>query len=886
MTFAVMWWQIWKKTLKTAEIRKKFLDFFAKRNHEIVKSDSLVPKGDPSLLFTGAGMNQFKEYFLGVKKDLKRATSSQKCLRTGDLDNVGKTPYHHSFFEMLGNFSFGDYFKEDAIKWAWEFLTDELKISSEKLRVSVHASDEEAYQIWRDKIKVKEDWIAKLGDASNFWPANAPKDGPNGPCGPCSEIFYDQGPDYPGSDTKASWYEDESGRFAEIWNLVFTQFDRQDGGALKPLASKNIDTGMGLERLACVMQGKKTNFEIDLFEPMIRAIQEKIIVPAGQKNILYAIADHGRAVTFAILDGAYPSNDGRGYVIRKLIRRSVWRAKTLGAEEPFLYHIVPAVVKAMGDTYPELAQSEKNVKETIRQEEERFFITLDKGLELLSKLIQKAKDEKHNILSGEDVFLLYDTYGFPDELTRMIAAKEGVSAIDQKGFDVRMEEQRKRAKENTKISSNIFSVDEAKKEISHLPKTEFLGYETLEAEGKVLWLKRTGNEVVLILDRSPFYPEGGGQVGDQGAIQGSGFECWVSDTQKSDKITLHIAKVLKGEPKVGDKVKTVVDAEKRNATKRNHTATHLLQAALRNVLGAHVRQVGSLVNSEKLRFDFTHGKALTHEEITKVEARVNQVVLENHAVQIRIENYQDATKKGAIAFFGDKYEDTVRVIDVPNFSTELCGGTHCSRTGDIGTFVITSEGAIASGTRRVEAMTGLGALAYLQSLRSQVKEVAALLKTSPSEISERILKLNQNLKDLEKGGKKQTSLQINVENLINKSKQCGNYKLIGEIFDGADIEELRFAGDQLKRQVKNTVIALFSKSEGKVSLIVMLSEDLKDSKLNAGEIAKELSLILEGSGGGRKDSAQGGGKNPQAIEQAIAKAATRLKATLLVKGIN
>lgn len=855
--------------MKTNEIRKRFLDFFAKRGHAVVKSDSLIPAGDPTLLFTGAGMNQFKDYFLGIRKDLKRAASSQKCLRAGDLDSVGQTPYHHTFFEMLGNFSFGDYFKREAIEWGWEFLTKELKISPERLRISVHTKDDEAFKIWKDTIKIPEKWIDKRGDDSNFWPANAPKDGPNGPCGPCSEIYYDQGENYPGASKNTKWADDSSGRYAEIWNLVFTQFDRQSDGSLKPLAAKNIDTGAGLERLACMVQGKKVNYEIDLFEPMLKTMQQIFkgkIGPEGIKT-LYTFVDHGRAAAFAITDGIFPSNEGRGYVIRKLIRRSVWRASAAGLHQPFLYKIVPAVIDAMGDQYPEIAQSQKNVTQMMEQEEKRFLETIESGGEVLSKMIAKVKTAKAKQIAGADVFLLYDTYGFPDELTKLIAVKEGLT-IDQKGFDKLMNEQKERAKSKSKIADSIFVVDSGKQELASLPQSQFLGYEKLESAAKVVWTKSTNGGEVMVLDQTPFYPEGGGQVGDKGTISGDGFEFDVIDTQKKEKVILHLGKITKGKLKIGQVVKANVNTDLRNATKRNHTATHLLQAALKRILGDHVRQLGSLVNPEKLRFDFSHPKALTAEEIKKIEQEINRVILENALVQSKVQSYQDATKGGALAFFGEKYEEKVRVIDVPGFSKELCGGTHCERTGDIGIFVVTSESSVASGTRRIEAKTGLGGLAYLQSLQKTINDVSLAMKSSPDRLVEDVQKIQQNLKKA--GQQKSSSAGLpTASELIQKSKPAGSVSVIAQNIQNAQLDDLRNIGDQLRQTAKQSVIALFSSQDDKVSLIVGLSKDLAQSKLDASQIAKRIAQTLDGSAGGRKDLAQGGGKNPAAIQQAI-----------------
>jgi len=824
-------------------------------------------------------MNQFKDYFLGVKKDMKRACSSQKCLRTGDLDHVGKTPYHHSFFEMLGNFSFGDYFKKDAIVWAWEFLTKILRIPAEKLRVSVHKDDREAFDIWKNEIGIPETHIAQLGDDSNFWPANAPQDGPNGPCGPCSEIFFDQGERYAPKPFKGPWYEDETGRFSEIWNLVFTQFDRQSDGSLKPLKAKNIDTGSGLERVACMLQGRRSNFEIDLFEPLLKAMKKELKLTENQTDILYRIVDHGRAVTFAIADGAFPSNEGRGYVIRKLIRRSVWQAQTTGKKEPFLYRIVAPVVEAMGQAYPEIKQAEKNIVETIKQEELKFFETLEKGNQVLERFIREAKKKKLKQLSGQDVFLLYDTYGFPDELTRQITAHEGLT-INQNEFDMLMTRQKKTAKQKSNISTEIFSVDEVKQKIGSTAATQFLGYAQLTAGAKVIQHFNQGSQTALILNQTPFYPEGGGQVGDAGTIESASFKFEVTDTQKKDKIIFHIGKVVKGKIEENMDVKASVDTVRREATKRNHTATHLLQAALRQVLGNHVRQVGSLVHPSKLRFDFKHHSALSEKELAMIESAVNQVILRNELVETAQQTYEAAVSGGAIAFFGDKYGEKVRVINVSGFSKELCGGTHCERTGDIGVFVIASETAIGSGTRRIEAVTGLGALEYLTNIRQTIQKTADVLKSTPDALVDRAESLMQSLKQLQKD-KKQAALTqstIGIDDLIKKAQSVGKIKLVTHQYQDASIEQLRQLSDQVRKQLTTGVVILFGIQPDKFSLIVSLSKDLEKTSVNAASIAKEISQACGGSAGGRKDLAQGGGKNSAAIPTALAKVVSLIKA--------
>lgn len=854
--------------MKTFEIRTLFLNFFKGKNHTIVKSDSLIPRDDPTLLFTGAGMNQFKDYFLGLRTDLKRAASSQKCLRTGDLDNVGKTPYHHSFFEMLGNFSFGGYFKEEAIAWAWEFITKEIKLPPGRIYVSVHEKDDEAYSIWLNKIGIPKERIAKLGDKSNFWPADAPKSGPNGPCGPCSEIFFDQGENYPGSK-KGFWAKDKSGRFSEFWNLVFTQFERQDGGKLISLKAKNIDTGMGLERLACILQGKKNNFEIDIFQPLIEALLRKC--PKDKpldRPAVYAIVDHVRAAVVSIADGAHPSNEGRGYVIRKLIRRAVWQGRMLEIKKPMLAPLVPLVVSSLEDTYPELRQAEKSVEQTLSSEENRFQETLESGLNVLNKFLDVAEKRKEKILQGEEIFQLYDTYGFPDELTRAIAKKSGVK-IDEKGFEALLEEQRKRAKASSKLADTIFAGSDVNQELLKLPETEFLGYKTLQAEGKILWTKFSGQDGIIALDRTPFYPEGGGQVGDVGTLQNQKFSFTVSDTQKKDKVTLHYGRLEKGTANVGDLCTAQVNKEKREATKRNHTATHLLQAALRIVLGSHVRQVGSLVNSEKLRFDFTHGKPLSAQEIKKVEDWVNETVLESTAVSASQKSYDEAMKSGTLAFFGDKYGEEVRVIDVPGKSRELCGGTHCHKTGEIGAFVIVGETSIGSGTRRIEALTGLNTIDYLKSLEQKIAQISIALKVNPDQVIDRIEKLQQKVKELEKGSGKAKTQAIDVDAVIETASSIGKIKLIGQNIPELDLDSLRHLVDQVRSKSSQSVIALFSQTDSKVNMIIALTKDLISSSLDAKNLAQSVAQLIEGSAGGRKDMAQGGGRNPKGIEPAL-----------------
>ncbi len=864
--------------MKTNALRKSFLDFFSAQKHPIVASDSLVPQNDPSLLFTGAGMNQFKDNFLGVKKNLARATSSQKCLRTGDLENVGKTPYHHTFFEMLGNFSFGDYFKEEAISWAWEFLTVVLKMSPERLRISIHKTDDEAFLIWNKKIGIREDWIYRLGDKSNFWPANAPSDGPNGPCGPCSEIYYDQDPGSGDNDL-------EGRRFAEIWNLVFTQFDRREGGTLVPLAQKNIDTGMGLERLACMMQGKKSNFEIDLFTPIHAETQKllKIQATPAQLSSLYTIADHARAVTFSIADGVVPSNEGRGYVIRKLIRRALWHAyqlKQTRLEKTFLNQMVPAVAEAMKAAYPEISEAAESIASTIRSEEERFLTTLENGLSRLDQILEQQENAGQKSLAGEVVFELYDTFGFPDELTRTIAESRGYT-IDQTGFDKQMELQRKRAKDASQISSEIFATSDLERKLAALPSTRFLGYTQLEAKGTVLLAQIENEKGVIVLDQTPFYAESGGQTGDRGTLEGKNFKAAVIDTQKKDGVFLHVLQILSGSIQAGDELQAQVDQEGRAAVMRNHTATHLLHAALRQTLGKQVRQLGSLVSPEKLRFDYSYGQALNRTQLETIEDIVNHEILQNSRVTKEEKSLEEAKQSGALAFFGEKYGEKVRMISVSEFSRELCGGTHCDATGQIGAFVILSDSSIASGTRRIEALTGEGALAYFKKLRSQTVEVAERLKTAPMDILSRVEKLQETVKKLEKEKDKQISKSLDPSKIIAAAQPMGKYQFLFHKEKDIEAQSLRTISDTLRTGTSQTIYFLAAEKQDKIQFLIGLSQDLMKSGFDVRPLGKKLGEIISANTGGSAHLVQGGCQNQNQLtekkERLISEAEVYLK---------
>ncbi len=844
----------------TDELRSAFLEFFKSKNHTYVKSDSLVPQNDPSLLFTGAGMNQFKEYFLGVKKDLKRAATSQKCLRTGDLDEVGKTPFHHSFFEMLGNFSFGDYFKKDAIAWAWEFLTVSLGIDKNRLRVTVHKDDSEAFDIWTKEIGLPKDWLFLCGDKSNFWPANAPSDGPNGPCGPCSEIYYDQNPQINGTPI------DNSGKYAEIWNLVFTQYDRQDGGKLVPLAQKNIDTGMGLERLACVLQSKTSNFEIDIFQPIHQAILKALSIKLSASDIkkIYPISDHLRAVVFSIADGVIPSNEGRGYVIRKLIRRAFWRAYELldaNAKQKltsFLHKAVLSVADVMKKTYPEIHEAQDSIQSVLSQEEERFAANLKDGLGILSKHLQKLEDSSQKVVPGKIAFELYDTYGFPVELTRDVAEQKKF-VIDFESFEKLMEEQRARSKEGSKISAKIFASSGLDKIPSQTPPTNFQGYDTLETTSKILWYQTSGKQATVILDTTPFYAESGGQVGDKGIIEGENFKLKVFDTKKLDRYFLHQAEITNGEIRDNATVNAKVEIPRRENIMRNHTATHLLHAALRETLGVSVRQLGSLVTPERFRFDFSFGRALADEEIQKIETIVNREILKCIPVKKETKTLDEAKKGGALAFFGDKYDDSVRMITIPGFSKELCGGTHCDNTGQIGSFVILSESSVASGVRRIEAFTGNSVLDYIHTLQDQLSQISKMLKVSAADIPTRIGKMLETAKAKKKSEGQNALNTIDIKTLAKKSVGGGEVKVFVDSFNGIGIDGIRELAARIREETSKLIFVIAAIEDEKLSVITGVTSDIVKNGFDARVIFKTFSGILGINGGGKSDIVQAGG---------------------------
>ncbi|MFA5100023.1 MAG: alanine--tRNA ligase [Candidatus Omnitrophota bacterium] len=870
--------------MKADILREKYLQFFKSKGHKVAESDSLVPKEDPTVLFTPAGMNQFKKQFLGVITDFTRAASSQRCLRTDDLDKVGKTDCHHTFFEMLGNFSFGDYFKKEAIAWAWEFLTKELAISPDKLWVSVYKDDDEAFDIWKNDIRFPAEKIVRLGDHDNFWPADAKEKGPNGPCGPCSEIFIDLGSSV-GCGKKDCSPACSCGRFIEIWNLVFTQFNRKDGGILEPLPQKNIDTGMGLERITAVMQGVTNNFQTDLFQPVIKEIEQAAKTRKdGDVPEIYAITDHLRAVVFSIFDGILPSNEARGYVVRKLIRKSVMHLRGLGIKEPFLYKLAPVLAEVMKKPNPDLTSRRENIADVILSEEKNFIATLNtSGAVLKEKFSGFGVGADSNEI-GKVAFQLYDTHGIPLELTKGWLQKHGIE-FSQESFDAQLEEQKNRSKSSSAMQGDVFSLKEA--HLKDVAATVFTGYDAVSADVEVIKILkdgqdageiRAGDEAKIILNTSPFYAESGGQAGDTGVINACNGVFEVTDTQKFEKVFLHIGKVKEGTIKTGNKGKAMVDLERRMSIARNHTATHLLQAALRKVLGGHVQQQGSFVGSDRLRFDFTHFKQVSRQELDRVEELVNGFVLENLAVSKREMSLDEARKEGALAFFAEKYEDKVRVVSVEGVSKEFCGGTHLDQTGSIGLFRILHESSVASGVRRIEAATGTAAYRFMKDDQAMLGSLSEALKTPEPNIAIEFEKRLKMFKDKEKqlAGLRLQSIAANIDQVIGKAIDLKGVKVIMERVNDADMDLLRKAADLIKQKEPRVFIALGSKRESAANLIVATNV----ASIDASAVIKQVAQEIGGSGGGRKDFAQAGGTQPEKIEAAFEKIMAILKTAI------
>ncbi|MCR4337281.1 MAG: alanine--tRNA ligase, partial [Candidatus Omnitrophica bacterium] len=880
-----------KKFMFTAnEIRQKYLQFFASKGHTIVRSDSVVPKDDPTVLFTTAGMQQFKRQFLGYIEGYTRATSSQKCIRTDDLDKVGKTAVHHTFFEMLGNFSFGDYFKKEAIAWAWEFLTKEMKLPADKLWVSVYKDDREAEEIWLKDIKIPADKLVRLGDKSNFWPSNAKENGPNGPCGPCSEIFYDYGVN-PNCPNKEKCDPDCScGRFSEVWNLVFTQFNRKDGGVLEPLPSKNIDTGMGLERLVAVVQGKKNNYETDLFEPILKAITKLNINPSENYKRLI-IADHIRAIVFAINDGVIPSNKERGSVVKKLIVESTDIAlRSMGTSQPVIYRLVPTVVELMRLPYPELIEKMSFIQDVVKKTEEAYINLLNVRIPELEKKISEIKvdnslnDSAKIMMWGKLKFNYRDTYGLTlqsinDAFQASKIDPSTMNLIDQE-FETQMGGQRQRSRASSKLVSDVFTNTGLDLKVV---KTQFVGYESFESPSQILRLLRDnqiveeigqGDEVKVILDKTPFYAESGGQMGDTGTIQGPSGLIRVTDTQKQDDIYFHRGIVENGKFRTGDQIQAKIDGKRRLSIMRNHTATHLLQAALRKVLGTHVQQQGSLVAEDRLRFDFTHPQAVTKEQIAQIEDFVNESVLSSAIVGKQVMSIDEAKKSGALAFFAEKYGEKVRVVSIDGYSKEFCGGTHLNTTGQIGLLKIISEGAIAQGVRRLEAKTGEGALQLIKQQEDQLRQIATVTKASAQDVVERVNAQAQRVKYLEKELEEYRfeSIKNTLQVVVQRAEDIHGVKVVVEEFDDADMNVLRKVVDLLKQKMLSTAIVLGSRYEDNAYLLVGVTDDLIKQGIKADEIIQKLAPIVGGRGGGRPQLAQAGSNDPSRIPAALEEA--------------
>ena len=859
------------------EIRKSFVDFFKSKEHKHFESASLIPD-DKSLLLTVAGMVPFKPFFLGEKEaPFPRITTYQKCIRTNDLENVGRTPRHHTFFEMLGNFSFGDYFKKEAIEWSWEYITKVLKLDPERLYVSVYKTDDEAYEIWNKEIGVPEDRIVRLGEEDNWWAA-----GPVGSCGPCSEIYYDTQNMGKNNEEINCKPGDEGDRFLEIWNLVFTEWNRLEDGSLVPLPEKNIDTGAGLERIASVVQKKDNNFETDIFMPIIKGIEKVLDIKKEEFEItVKVIADHTRASVFLIADGVLPSNEGRGYILRKIIRRAfgagiVAKQKLeITKDDLFLYKLVPYVVENMKEAYPELVEKQEYIEKVLRLEQERFALTLKNGIEMLTEEIEKMDKEGTKKLSADASFKLYDTFGLPFELTELILENQGYE-VSEEEFNQKLEEQVKRSKNSRVTVSDMIKDDFIDKFFEEHGKTEFTGYEKFEDEGKILHIAKSegisGYEVIF--DRTPFYAESGGQVADTGIITSGEFEGKVVNVVKKHDVFIHQVEIVKGiAPAVGAEVKMKIDADRRKDIQRNHTATHILHKVLRENLGTHVEQSGSLVDDEKLRFDFSHYEAIEPEMIEKIEKAVNDIILSNLKVKIDFENIEDAKKRGAMALFSDKYGDVVRVVEIDGYSIELCGGAHVKSTGEIGLFNIESESGIASGTRRITATTGHASLKYVNNLEEKLSKVAGMLKTDGKNVVDVVEKYIAEAKNIVKEYEQlQTKLvKYEINELLENVDEINGVKVLKAAFANKDVNELKEIVDRGKEKLQSGIIILGTNNGGKAIFVVGVTKDLI-SKVKAGEIVKVAAQVAGGNGGGRPDFAQAGGKDGNAVKEAVDKA--------------
>ncbi|HOD36674.1 MAG TPA: alanine--tRNA ligase [Syntrophales bacterium] len=871
--------------MTSSEIRAKFLKYFEERGHAVIASSSLIPKDDPTLLFTNSGMVQFKNCFLGLEdRGYYRAASSQRCVRAGgkhnDLENVGYTARHHTFFEMLGNFSFGDYFKRESIAWGWDFLTNVMGLDKSKMYITIYEKDDDAFDIWNKEMGIPAERIFRMGMDTNFWMV-----GETGPCGPCSEILYDQGPEV-GCGKPDCSVECSCDRHLELWNHVFTQFDRNLDGSFTPLPKPNIDTGMGLERLAAVVQGHRSNYDTDLFTPIIHHIAKlsgkKYRQNADNDVSMRVIADHARAVFFLIADGILPSNEGRGYVLRRILRRACRHGKLLGFDKPFLNEVVASVVDIMKDAYPESVDRLSFVQKVIFNEEQRFLETLDTGLRILTDEVAVLKKSKKTVIPGDVAFKLYDTYGFPVDLTADIVKKDKLT-VDMDKFEALMEEQREKARESWKGSGDAAVADSYKKLSLKGIKSELVGYEEVtEATSFVTAILKKDEDVEVInegtnaeifTDQTPFYGETGGQVGDTGVIEGEGFLFEVWDTQRPDEnLITHIGKLKKGTLRVGDSVHLKVQTNTRRATEANHSATHLLNAALHSVLGDHVKQAGSLVNPERLRFDFTHFSRIDEHELDRIETLANEYIQANLPVKTSVLDKEQAMKTGAHAVFDEKYSDKVRVVQMGKVSAELCGGTHVTRTGNIGILKILSESAVAAGVRRIEAVTGPEAVKYVKKVDHELKKVANIFKTGPLEVADRVDKLIKTHKDLEREieALKGKLAAKESADIIKKARSVDGFHVLATTVEASDVKSLRDFGDKIRDKIKSGVILIGSKVGDKAMLLCMVTKDLT-AKYDAGKIVKEIAPIVGGSGGGRPDMAQAGGTKPEYLDKAIAK---------------
>lgn len=863
------------------EIRQKFLNFFVSKGHTLVESDSLVPKDDPTVLFTTAGMQQFKRQFLGNIGDYTRATTSQKCMRTDDLDEVGVTDFHHTFFEMLGNFSFGDYFKKEAITWAWEFLTKELNIDEKRLWVSVYHEDQEAEEIWKTEIKINPKKIFKLGGKSNFWPSNAKENGPNGPCGPCSEIFYDYEPD---QGTFPDDPDAERGRFCEVWNLVFTQFNRKDGGVLEPLPGKNIDTGMGLERLAAVLQGKKNNFQTDIFAPILKAIDEHIGFKGSDahstRNDRYVIADHIRAVVIGIGDGVIPSNKERGSVIRRLITEMTDIAvRNSGRFEPVIYKLIPAVVQSMQGGYPEIASKAGMIADNVVSIEKAFLKVREARIPEFEQIVSENKSNAGKL--GENIFNFKDTYGLTVSTMVTVMTNKGVdkNTIENalKEYSVRMKKQQEQSRASSKMTGDVFTGTQLQLD---LPKTDFLGYTHAQTTSSILKIfigservntAREGDQIKIVLDKTPFYAESGGQIGDSGTITLGDSLIRISDTQKMDDVFVHYGTVEKGAFKTDDVVTALIDVDRRLSIMRNHTATHLMQSALREVLGDHIKQQGSLVDEDRLRFDFSHPKAILSKEITDIEDMVNLFIRACDQITTEYLPIEEARNSGALAFFAEKYGKTVRVVSIGNYSKEFCGGTHLGSTGQIGLFKITQESAIAQGIRRIEAKTGISAFKQLTETEQQLKHLADIFKVPPEEVAQKVEAQIQKIKTLEKefDSLKFESLKSVIMAGLEETKTPHGISIYKNTFINIEMALLRKIVDFIRQKLPASIIILGAKSEDGASILIFSSDEAIKKGYKADELIKQAADKIDGRGGGRPQLAQAGGKNSHRLEEAV-----------------